>query len=95
MESPPLFPLYLVFFLNIDLISLLLHNFQSKNEEFLGIWIRIRIWIAAAAGGDCHGDDVSEAAGCQVCDDVIMISTGVADPIPFFLISFGFSPLVP
>ena len=39
MESPPLFPLYLVFFLNIDLISLLLHNFQSKNEEFLGIWI--------------------------------------------------------
>jgi len=66
MESPPLVPLHLVFFLNIDLISFLLHNFQSKNEEFLGIWIRIR--SAAADAGGCHGDCVSVAAGCQVCE---------------------------
>ena len=33
MESPPLVPLHLVFFLNIDLISFLLLIFQSKNEE--------------------------------------------------------------
>ena len=52
---------------------------QRKNEEFSCIWISI--WIAAAAEGGCHGDDVSIAAGCQVGDDVIMISTGVSDPI--------------
>ena len=49
-------------------------------------WIWTWNWIAAADGGGCHGDCVSDAAGCQVCDDVILISTGVANLIDSLLI---------
>ena len=48
------------------------------------------IWNAAAAAAGCHGDCVSVAAGCQVCDDVIMISTGVADPISISFLTFEY-----
>jgi len=34
------------------------------------------IWNAAAAAAGCHGDCVSVAAGCQVCDDVIIEGGG-------------------
>ena len=71
----------------------LLHNFQKeKNEEYWWIWIWIWIWIAADTGG-CHGDCVSDAAGCQVCDYVIVISPGVwliTISFSYFLIFFFF-----
>ena len=52
----------------------------KENEKF---WI----WIATADAGGCHGDCVSIVAACRVCDSIIMISTGVADPIHFLDLS--------
>jgi len=68
----------------VHLVSFVFLFSKKKNVEFSWIWTWN--WIAAADGGGCHGDCVSDAAGCQVCDDVILISTGVANLIDSLLI---------